>query len=129
MAEDLPEDDVEPVDEAEAVDEKAHASSQASTEEEDQVRRTLADVYTFVRAAEINKTIASFTFDHYIDEAKRRIKEPSAIRTASNPSGTGTRPSQLESLTKLEEAFNQVYEKAKQMAEEVGAVFYQRPYF
>jgi hypothetical protein len=85
----------------------------------DQIRRTIADVYTFVRSCDVNKTISSFTLDHYIDEAKRRIKEPTILRSASDPSkGVGTRSSQLEALTKLEESFAKTYEQAKKMAEE-----------
>jgi hypothetical protein len=84
----------------------------------DQVRRTIADVYTFVRSCDINKTISGFTFDHYIDEAKRRIKEPKILRSAADPSkGVGTRSGQLEALTKLEEEFNKTYEQAKKLAE------------
>jgi hypothetical protein len=93
--------------------------SDADTKAGDQIRRSIADVYTFVRSRDINKTISSFTLDHYIDEAKRRIKEPKILRSASDPSrGVGTRPSQLEALTKLEESFNKTYEQAKKLAEE-----------
>lgn len=87
----------------------------------DAIRRTLADVYTFVRSAETNKTIAGFTLDHYIEEAKNRIKTPRILRSASDPEkGVGTRPAQLEALERLEEEFNKTYAKAKELAEKAG---------
>ena len=85
--------------------------------EQDELRRTLADVYTFVRSAEMNKTVSSFTLDHYIDEAKRRIKEDRVLRSASDPGkGVGTRSAQLTSLEKLEETFNKSFEKMAALA-------------
>jgi hypothetical protein len=88
------------------------------TSESDELRKTIGNVYTFVRSREINKTIASFTFDHYLEEAKRKIKEPRILRSASDPGkGVGTRPGQLESLEALEELFNKSFAKAKEMAE------------
>lgn len=98
------------------------AATEKDTSESDAVRKTLGDVYTFVRSAEINKTISSFTLDHYIDEAKRKIKDPRIIRAASDPTkGVGTRPSQLEVIQKLQQDFNNVYEKAKKIAEQKDA--------
>lgn len=83
-----------------------------------EMRTVLADVYTFVRSAELNKTIASFTFDHYVDEAKRKIKEDRILRSASNPSqGVGRRPSQLAALTKLEQDFNNMISKIREAAQ------------
>lgn len=83
-----------------------------------EMRTVLADTYTFVRSAELNKTIASFTFDHYVDEAKRKIKEDRILRSASNPSqGVGKRPSQLSALTKLEQDFNNMLGKIREAAE------------
>jgi hypothetical protein len=86
------------------------------TKEADDLRATIADVYVAVRSREINTAINNFTFDHYIDEAKRRIKEPRALLSASG-SGTDTRPSQLDALNTLKENFSKVYDKAKAMAE------------
>lgn len=85
--------------------------------EEEQLRTIIADTYVFVRSAEINKTIASFTFDHYIDEAKRQIKEDRILRSALNPEGVGKRPSKLAALEKLEADFTSIYDKAKIRAE------------
>lgn len=74
--------------------------------EVEQARTVVADVYTFVRSQEINRTIASFTFDHYIDEAKNRIKgEGRQIRDAAGES-FDIRPAKLEALEKLETEFN-----------------------
>lgn len=85
--------------------------------ENDEVRSTLSDAYTFVRSREINKTIASFTFDHYIDEAKRAIKEDRILRTASNASeGVGTRPGKLNALAKLETDFTNALSKIREIA-------------
>ncbi len=104
-----------PSEEIAEFEEKAVATE---SNQSDEVRRIVGDVYTFVRSAEINKTISGFTLDHYIDEAKRRIKEPRILRSASDPGkGAGTRPGQLEELEKLEETFNKTFEKAKEMAE------------
>lgn len=83
-----------------------------------ELRSILADTYTFVRSAEINKTILSFTFDHYIDEAKRVIKEDRILRSAADPvTGIGKRLSKLSSLTKLEQDFNSVLGKIRKLAE------------
>lgn len=85
--------------------------------ENDELRRTVADVYTFVRSVDINKTISAFTLDHYIDEAKRKIKEDRVLRSASDPGkGVGTRPSQLTALEKLEETFGKAFEKMSALA-------------
>ena len=82
-----------------------------------EMRAVLADTYTFVRSAEINKTIASFTFDHYIDEAKRRIKNDRILRSASNPAeGVGKRPAKLTALQKLEQDFTSALSKIKEVA-------------
>jgi hypothetical protein len=71
----------------------------------ERARTVVADVYTFVRAQESNRTIASFTLDHYIDEAKRRIKgEGRQVRSASGES-IDIRPTKLEALEKLEAEF------------------------
>ncbi len=94
-------------------------TTQAESVENDEIRRTIADVYTFVRSREINKAISSFTFDHYIDERKREIKGERIIRSASRPGeGVGRRPCQLDALSKLEEDFNKGFAKAKKMAEQ-----------
>lgn len=93
--------------------EQAETPTSAAKQKADIAMRTvLADTYTFVRSNEINKTISSFTFDHYIDEAKRAIKEDRVLRSASSPSvGVGSRPSQLTALTKLEQDFNNMLAK------------------
>lgn len=102
---------------SEEVAEFEEKATLANTEESDEIRKTIGNVYTFVRSAEINKTISSFTLDHYIDEAKRKIKEPRVLRSASDPGkGVGTRPSQLEAIEALEELFNKSLAKAKEMA-------------
>ena len=73
--------------------------------EVERVRSIVARVYTFVRSSEINRTIGSFTFDHYVDEAKRKIKGPGRqIRDASGTS-FDTRPTKLEVITNLEKEF------------------------
>ena len=76
----------------------------------DKVRRIVADVYTFVRSQEINRTIGGFTFDHYIDEAKRRIGGTGrAIRNAAGEA-FDQRPTKLELLDSLEEEFRASFE-------------------
>lgn len=82
-----------------------------------EMRAVLADTYTFVRSAEINKTIASFTFDHYVDEAKRRIKNDRILRSASNPNqGVGKRQAKLSALEKLEQDFTKMIDKIREVA-------------
>jgi hypothetical protein len=86
----------------------------------DQVRQAIADTYTFVRSREINTTFASFTLDHYIDEAKRLIKgDGRALRDASGEDSLaiGTRPTQLEALAAIQQAFNNAFQDAKTLAE------------
>ncbi len=101
--------------EVEAPEDKAVAED---VQKDNQLRSAIADTYTFVRSREINKTIAAFTFDHYIDEAKRRIKEDRVLRTASDPNqGSGTRPSQLAALQKLQTDFGNAFEQAKKKAQ------------
>lgn len=97
------------------------AKTSDELEKTDQIRRSVADTYTFVRSREINATIASFTFDHYIDEAKRLIKgDGRLLRDASGQDSlaVGTRPTQLESLASIQEAFEKAFEDAKKIAEE-----------
>lgn len=101
-------------DDFEKFEEPASAEQRRADEE---VRSALADTYTFVRSREINKTIASFTFDHYIDEAKRSIKEDRLLRTASSPAeGVGRRPSKLSELEKIEKDFKKAMIKARELA-------------
>ncbi len=83
-----------------------------------QMRSILANTYTFVRSSEINKTISSFTFDHYIDEAKRSLKEERVLRSASNPAvGVGKRQPQITSLEKLETDFKNSLDGMRKLAE------------
>lgn len=93
----------------------------------EEVRRAISNVYTFVRSQETNKTIASYTFDHYIQEAKDRIKGGvgvdvngitqvgRAIRDAAGQA-FDVRPPKLEALAALEASFNKQFDKAKQLA-------------
>lgn len=93
-------------------------ATEAERKADAELRSVLADTYTFVRSAEINKTIASFTFDHYIDEAKRAIKEDRVLRSAADPvTGVGKRPAKLTALEKLEQDFKKSLEKLRKMAE------------
>lgn len=95
-------------------------NQKAAINQADQLRRTIADVYTFVRSREYNRAIESFTLDHYIDEAKRQIKDPTGgrtLRAASNPS-VGTRPDKLTELLKLEEDFQAALQQAQQVAQQ-----------
>lgn len=108
-----------------AADSTLADGSPAKTSEElqksDQVRAAIADTYTFVRSREINQTIGSFTLDHYIDEAKRLIKgDGRLLRDASGQDdlAIGTRPTQLEALASIQQAFNDAFDDAKKLAEE-----------
>jgi hypothetical protein len=90
---------------------------------DEEVRTALADAYTFVRSREINKTIAGFTFDHYIDEAKRSIKEERVLRSASSPAeGVGRRMSKLSALEKIKIDFKNAMTKARELAKQNDAL-------
>lgn len=108
-----------------AVDAQASKKSKEALEKADKIRETLADVYTFVRSQEINRVIGAFTFDHYVDEAKRKLKGTGReIRDAAGKviqdDKTGspvTRPSLLDYLTKLKAKFNSSYTDMVKMAQ------------
>ncbi len=96
------------------------AQSADELQKTDKIRRSIADTYTFVRSREINATIASFTLDHYIAEAMAQIKGNG--RQLSDASGddslaVGTRPTQLEALASVQQAFNDAFDDAKKLAE------------
>ena len=84
-------------------------------DKDNKLREILANVYTFVRSQEINRVIGGFTFDHYIDEAKRSLKGTG--RQVVDAAGTvisqdpkiGMRPSQLDYLTQIQTDFNNSY--------------------
>lgn len=82
------------------------------------MRAVLSDTYAFVRSSEINKTISRFTFDHYIDEAKRAIKEDRILNSAANPTvGIGKRQAQLTALETLETNFKNSLANIRKLAE------------
>jgi hypothetical protein len=94
---------------------KATATSRRADAE---MRSVLANTYTFVRSAELTKTISSFTFDHYIDEAKRELKEDRVLRSASNPAeGVGKRQAKIAALEKLELDFKNSLTNMRKLAE------------
>lgn len=83
-----------------------------------QMRSILSDTYSFVRSAEFTKTVASFTFDHYIDETKRALKEDRILRSASNPSeGVGKRQAKITALETLETNFKNSVANMRKLAE------------
>lgn len=84
--------------------------------EADQLRTVISDTYVFVSSRKITETVSQYTFDRYIDEAKRRIKDDRVLRAAGGAS-VGTRPSQLAMLQKLQDDFAKGYDKAKELAE------------
>lgn len=85
------------------------------------VRRVIADVYTFVRSQEYNRTISSYTFDHYIEAAKQEIKGKG--REIRNAAGQvlDTRPTKLDALTNLQTSFKATIAQARQLAQSVDA--------
>ena len=86
-------------------------------EKETHLRAVLGSVYTATRSAELNKTIASYTFDHYIEEAKRKIKGSGQEIRDAGGQALGIRPSKLEALEKLEKDFEGILEEARETAE------------
>lgn len=80
------------------------------------MRAVLSDTYVFVRSAEINKTISGFTFDHYIDEAKRALKEDRILSSAAGPS-VGKRQAQITALETLETNFKNSLASMRKLAE------------
>ncbi len=82
------------------------------------MRAVLSSTYAFVRSAEINKTISGFTFDHYIDEAKRSLKDDRILGSASNSTtGIGKRQAQITALETLETNFNNSMASMRKLAE------------
>lgn len=89
--------------------------------EVERVRKVIADAYTFVRSQEFNRTISSYTFDHYIEFAKQKIKGTGReIRSASGQV-LDIRPTKLEALEKLETEFRATLAQARAMAETADA--------
>jgi len=64
----------------------------------------LSKIYAFVKSRELTKTLSSFTFDDYIDQAKNEIK--SETETA--------RPTKLQQLDNLEDEINKAISQARQ---------------
>lgn len=84
--------------------------------EVDRVREVVAEVHAFVRSRELNRTVSSFTLDHYIEQRKARIRgNARSTRTASGQP-LDLRASQLEQLDTLEESFRAVYRVAEELA-------------
>jgi hypothetical protein len=82
------------------------------------MRSVLSDTYVFVRSAEVNKTISSFTFDHYIQEAKNALKVDRILKSASNPAvGVGSRQAIITALETLETNFNNSLDSMKKLAQ------------
>lgn len=82
------------------------------------MRSVLSSAYAFVRSAEVNKTISGFTFDHYIDEAKRSLKEDRILGSTTNSvTGIGKRQAQITALEALETNFNNSLAAMRKLAE------------
>jgi hypothetical protein len=101
------------------------AATEKSAKEFDDLekaQRALADVYTFVRSQELTRTIGSYTFDHYIDEAKRAIKGTGRqiVDAAGQPIDEdpklSTRPSQLQYIDNIEKDFTDLYATMEDLA-------------
>jgi len=83
-------------------------------QDENDIRRVVADVHAFVRSRELNKSLSTYSFDHYLEEAKLTIgKEP----WDPNVPREGARLTQFEMITKLEADFDRLYAQAEKMAE------------
>ena len=83
--------------------------------EADTLRIAIGNTYTFIRSRELNKSLSGYTFDHYIDEAKRAIKD-----TSSSPSGVVVRPSYTGQLMSLEASFQDALTKLRVKVEKGG---------
>ena len=82
----------------------------------ERIRRVVGDTYSFVRSQEINRSLGSFTLDHYIEEEKRSIKgEGRDIRDAAGEA-FDVRPTKLESIDSLEDEFRAVLKEAQALA-------------
>lgn len=64
----------------------------------------LSKIYAFVKSRELTKTLSSYTFDDYIDQAKDEIKSDTET----------TRPTKLQQLDDLEEEINKAISQARQ---------------
>ena len=87
-------------------------------EEEEQLRITVGAVYTFVRSQELNRTVANFTLDHFIDEAIRQLRgDGTAVRDAAG-NVVATKTAQLERMQKLQNDFNSVFSQLQKKAQQ-----------
>lgn len=92
------------------------------TSEVQRIRNIIAESYTFVRSQEINRTIASFTLDHYIDEAKREIKgEGRQLRSASGEA-YDVRATKLEELERMTTEFAETLPLLEELAKQTEDV-------
>jgi len=98
------------------------ALSTQDVDELKRVRRVISDVHVFVRSQEINRTLGSFTLDHYIEEAKRQISGTGREIRDSTGSTFDLRPTKLEALNTLEDEFRVTLKTAKEMAEQADAI-------
>jgi hypothetical protein len=105
-----------------ATPDPAVVKAQKELEDLEKQQRALGNIYTFVRSTEITKAIGMFTFDHYIDEAKRVIKGVGrqVVDAAGQPVSTSpkisVRPSQLQYLDDIEKEFTDLYQTLKDLA-------------
>lgn len=77
-------------------------------------RQVLGSVYTGVRSRAQNVAIASYTFDHYIEEAKRAIKgDDLQLRDAAGKV-VDIRPTKLKALDTLQREFTKVIADLKE---------------
>lgn len=96
---------------------KLTKQEQEQADKADELRKKMAAVHAQVRAAEYTKTVSAFTYDHYIDEQKRKLKgEGRKIRDAGGNVIDG-RSSSLEQLSKLETDFNSALSEATKLAQ------------
>ena len=117
-------------------DQEAQQETAEKSEQNQRVRNAIGDVYTFVRSREINETLSSFPFDHYIQEAMEDIRGTlftldSSASTGGNigPSLPGRavrdaaghnvarRPAKLQALEELKSKFMDMWDAAKELAE------------
>jgi hypothetical protein len=89
--------------------------------EAQRVRRIIAETHVFVRSQEINRTLQSFTLDHYIEEAKRKISGTGREIRDGAGEAFDLRPTKLESLNILEDEFRATLTAAREMAKAADA--------
>jgi hypothetical protein len=97
-------------------DVKTAELSEKDLRAEDRLRMLLSEIYAFLRSQSLNRSYATRNLDHYLSEARDDLSKRRVLLDSFG-SPAGTRPSRLERLEILEQAFKDLYPELKRRAE------------